>query len=48
MQETKRDTDVKIQNLGLCERSRGWDIGEKSIETYILPYKVDDQCNFDE
>ena len=48
MQESKRDTDVKTQNLGLWERRRGWAILENRIETYILPYKADDQCNFDE
>ena len=48
MQESKRETDVKTQNLGLWERRQGWAILESRIETYILPYKVDDQCNFDE
>ena len=46
--KAKETTDIKTQNLGLWERRRGWAILENRIETYILPYKADDQCNFDE
>ena len=44
MQGTKTDTDIKNRLLDYVGEGDGGMIGENSIETSIIIYKVDDQC----
>ena len=48
MQDSKRDTDVKNKNFGLCGRRWRWDdLKEKHWNMYITICKINDQFKFD-
>ena len=44
MQVSKADTDIKNRLLDYVGEGEGGMIGENSIKTSIIIYKVDDQC----